>query len=116
MATRGGPQYIFGELQSPQSLKTVLNFFFFFFFFLKNNPQFLCVPSPPSKKIKKKKVHSFVSREVLGRSKISGNHPEILLDNGIFVIICNYKNAIVKQNFRMISGNFASLKYYPLSP
>jgi hypothetical protein len=28
---------------------------------------------------------------VLGRSKISGNHPEILLDNGIFVIINNYR-------------------------
>jgi hypothetical protein len=41
-------------------------------------------------------------REVLGR-----------LDNGIFVITNNYKNAIVKQNFGMISGNFASLKYYP---
>jgi hypothetical protein len=38
---------------------------------------------------------------------------EILLLNGISVIIYNYINAIDKQNFQMISGNFATLKYYP---
>jgi hypothetical protein len=50
---------------------------------------------------------------VLRWSKISGNHPEILLEHGNIVNNNIYNIAMLKQNFRMISGNLASAKYYP---
>jgi hypothetical protein len=39
--------------------------------------------------------------------------PESLLHHGIIVNINNYNYAMVKQNFRMNSGSFASPKHYP---
>jgi hypothetical protein len=37
-----------------------------------------------------------------------------LLEHGNLVNIIIYKFAMLKQNFWMKSGNFASAKYYPL--
>jgi hypothetical protein len=52
-------------------------------------------------------------RAVLGRSNISGIHPEILLVHGIVVINNNYNYAMDKQYFRMNSGNITSPEHYP---
>jgi len=52
-------------------------------------------------------------RAVLGRSNISGIHPEILLVHGIVVINNNYNYAMDKQYFRMNSENIASPEHYP---
>jgi hypothetical protein len=46
---------------------------------------------------------------VLGRSKISGNHPEILLDNGIFVIICRFS---FNQGLKIEELSLSIMSYY----
>jgi hypothetical protein len=47
-------------------------------------------------------------RVMIGRSNISGIHPEILLVHGKMVILLYYHFAMDKQYFRMNSGNIAS--------
>jgi hypothetical protein len=50
---------------------------------------------------------------VLRWSKVFEFHSKILLEHGSLVNIIIYKTAMLKQNFRMKSGNFALAKYYP---
>jgi hypothetical protein len=62
---------------------------------------------------KSTKILGIIIRAVLRWSKVSGFHPETLLEHDNLVNIIIYKIAMLKQNFRIKSGNFASAKYYP---